>query len=314
MIAYVDFRKLEVFATVADERSFTRAAEKLHTAQSGVSTAIRALERDLGTTLLDRTTQHVELTEAGRALLPEALRILAAVEAARETVTQVGQGLRGRLRLGILYGLTPGGVREALAAFRAELPGVEIWLTAPGERGTLDHLDRLREGALDLAVVLTQGPLPGIDQRVLGTDEVVLACPAGHWLAGRSEVDLAELADETFVDFPPGWGVRSAVDQAYGAAGLTRRTTVQMNDLATILDLVRLGLGLAFMPRSIADETDDLHFVAIRGEPPSYRVAIATVAGRPLGPVARHFLRIVGSAVTPSTAAASRGSARPRSG
>ncbi|GIF67435.1 transcriptional regulator [Asanoa ishikariensis] len=308
----MDIRKLEVFTTVAEERSFTRAAERLHTAQSGVSTAIRALERDLGATLLDRTTQHVELTEAGRALLPEALRILSAVEAARETVTQVGQGLRGRLRLGILYGLTPSGVREALATFRTELPGVEIWLTAPGPRGTLDHLDRLRDGALDLAVVLTQGPLPGIEQQLLATDEVVLACPADHPLADRGSVDLADLADEAFVEFPPGWGVRSAVDRAYVAAGLTRRITVQMNDLATILDLVRLGLGLAFMPRSIIDQTDDLRFLEISDQPPSYRIVIATVAGRPLGPVARHFLRIAESTLTRSTAAASRGSAPPR--
>ncbi|SNT58673.1 DNA-binding transcriptional regulator, LysR family [Asanoa hainanensis] len=305
----MDIRKLEVFVAVAEEGGFTRAAERLRTAQSGVSTAIRALERELGATLLDRTTQHVELTEAGRALLPEALGILAAVEAARETVTQVGQGLRGRLRLGILYGLTPSGVREALATFRADLPGVEIWLTAPGPRGTLDHLDSLRDGALDLAVVLTQGPLPGFDQQVLATDEVVLACPADHRLAfsGRESVDLADLADEAFIEFPPGWGVRSAVDRAYVAAGLTRRTTVQMNDLATILDLVRLGLGLAFMPRSIIEQADDLRFLELGGQPPSYRIVIATVAGRPLGPVARHFLRIARSTLTPSTGAASRG-------
>src|ERR1700754_1124960 len=97
----MDIRKLEVFTAVVEERSFTRAAVRLRTAQSAVSTAIRALERDLGATLLDRTTQRVELTDAGRALLPEAQGILAAVESAREVVTQVGQGLRGRLRLGL---------------------------------------------------------------------------------------------------------------------------------------------------------------------------------------------------------------------
>ena len=303
----MDIRKIEVFVTVAEERSFTRAAEKLHTAQSGVSTAIRALERELGATLLDRTTQRVELTEAGRALLPEALRILAAVETARETVTQVGQGLRGRLRLGILYNLTPGRVREALVTFRAELPQVEMWLTAPGQRGSLDHLDLLREGALDLAMVLTHGPVPGIDQHVLDTDEVVLVCPADHPLAGRADVDLAELADETFIEFPPGWGVRSTVDQAFDAAGLSRRITVQMNDLSTIVDLVRLGLGVAFVPRSVAEQTDDLRHLPIRGESPTYRIALATAAGRPLGPIARRFLQIAAPAavsrrLTPSTA------------
>ncbi|GAA1893805.1 LysR family transcriptional regulator [Asanoa iriomotensis] len=300
----MDIRKLEVFTTVAEERSFTRAAAKLHTAQSGVSTAIRALERDLGTTLLDRTTQRVELTEAGHALLPEALRILAAVEAARETVTQVGQGLRGRLRLGILYNLTPGRVREALVTFRAELPGVELWLSAPGPRGTLDHLERLREGSLELAVVLTHGPVPGIDQQVLASEEVVLACLPDHPLPD-DEVDLADLAGEAFIEFPPGWGVRSAVDRAYGAAGLTRRITVQMNDLSTIVDLVRLGLGVAFIPRSFAEQTEDLRFVRVRGDRPAYDIALATATDRPLGPIARRFMRIARGAASP-------GSARPR--
>ena len=213
----VDIRKLEVFTTVAEERSFTRAAEKLHTAQSGVSTAIRALERDLGASCSTAPLSGFELTEAGRALLPEALRILAAVESARETVTQVGQGLRGRLRLGFFTGSLRAAYARRWSTFRAELPAVEMWLTAPGQRGTLDHLDLLRDGALDVAMVLTHGPVPGIDQRVLATDEVVLVChprpPAGR--RRPVQVDLTEVADETFIEFPPGWGVRSTVDQAF---------------------------------------------------------------------------------------------------
>ncbi|MFI6759415.1 LysR family transcriptional regulator [Micromonospora sp. NPDC050417] len=288
----MDIRKLGVFVTVAEERSFTRAAERLRIAQSGVSTAVRALERELGTPLFDRTTQRVELTDAGHALLPEATRILAAVEAAREVVTQVGQGLRGRLRLGILYGLTPGQVREALAAFRAEFPLVELWLTAPGSAGSLDHLERLREGSLDLAIVITHGPVPGIRRQVLTTDEVVLACTPDHALADRDGIDLAELAEEPFIEFPPGWGVRSAVDQAFASAGVQRRITVQMNDLSTILDLVRLGLGVAFVPRPIRDQNADLRFLRVRRTPPTYQIAIAAAADRPLGPVARQFLRV----------------------
>ncbi|MEO3821293.1 LysR family transcriptional regulator [Plantactinospora sp. B24E8] len=296
----MEIRRIEVFLAVAEERSFTRAAERLRVAQSAVSTAVRVLERELGATLFARTTQRVELTEAGRALLPEAVRILAAVEAAREVVTQAGQGLRGRLRLGILYGLTPGRVREALAAFRAEFPLVEMWLTAPGTGGSLDHLERLRDGSLELAVVITHGSVPGIRRQVLATDEVVLACTPDHPLAGRDGVDLTEVVEEPFIEFPPGWGVRNAVDQAFVSAGVQqRRITVQMNDLSTILDLVRLRLGVAFVPRSIADQTADLRFLRIRTNRPTYQIAIATAVDRPLGPVARQFLRIAG-AVSPA--------------
>ncbi|GIF75431.1 LysR family transcriptional regulator [Asanoa siamensis] len=305
----MDVRKLEIFTAVAAERSFTRAAERLRTAQSGVSTAIRALERDLGVTLLDRTTQRVELTEAGRALLPEAERILAAVADARATVSQVGQGLRGRLRLGILYGITPPRVRLALATFQAELPGVEMWLTVPGPRGSLDHLDHLREGALDLAVMIALGPLPGIDQHLLASEEVVLACAPDHPLADRGEVDPAEVADDMFIEFPPGWGVRMAADQVFGAAGIARRSTIQIYDLSTILDLVRLRLGVAFVPRSVAAQVDDLRSLRIRGDRPTYQVVIARVRDRPLGPIPRRFLEVVSA-----RDGVSRGSAPPTGG
>ncbi|MEV4811009.1 LysR family transcriptional regulator [Micromonospora avicenniae] len=291
----MDIRKLEVFLAVAEERSFTRAAERLRVAQSAVSTTVRALERDLGTPLFDRTTQRVELTEAGRALRPEAARILAAVEAAREMVAQVGQGLRGTLRLGILHGLTPGRVREAIAAFRAEFPLVEISLTAPGGGGSLDHLEHIRDGSLELAVVITPGSEPGIRRQVLSTDEVVLACPPDHPLAGRNGVDIAELAGESFIEFPPGWGVRCAVDQAFASAGVYRTGTIQMNDMSTILDLVRLRLGVAFVPASVAERSDDLCFLRVRRNPPTYQIAIAAAADRPLGPVAQQFLRIAQS-------------------
>ncbi|GAB4055032.1 LysR family transcriptional regulator [Catellatospora paridis] len=287
----MDLRKLEVFVTVATERSFTRAAERLRLAQSGVSTAVRALERDLGATLLDRTTQRVELTESGRALLPEAARILAAVASARTVVTQAEQGLRGSLRLGILYGdLTPAPLRAALAAFHAEHPLVELVLTAPGTGGSLDHLARLHDGSLELAVVIADTE-PGIQRHVLATDEVVLACTPDHALADRDGVDLAELTEEPFIDFPPGWGMRWAVDHAFKAAGLRRRITVQMNDLSTILDLVRLGLGVAFVPNSLADDSADLRFLPVRRNKPTYEIALAA-AERPLSPVARRFLQM----------------------
>ncbi|GAA2383031.1 hypothetical protein Cme02nite_64740 [Catellatospora methionotrophica] len=103
-------------------------------------------------------------------------------------------------------------------------------------------------------------------------------------------MELAELIDEPFIDFPPGWGMRWAVDHAFRAAGLRRRITVQMNDLSTILDLVRLGLGVAFVPTSLATDSADLRFLRVRNDAPTYEIALAA-AERPLGAVARRFLQ-----------------------
>jgi DNA-binding transcriptional LysR family regulator len=116
----MDFRHLEHFVAVAEERSFTRAAQRLHIVQSAVSASIRTLERDLQTELFNRTTQRVELADAGATLLPQARRILAEVASARELVADVRGGLRGTLAIGTMKALSAGPVDLArlLAEFR----------------------------------------------------------------------------------------------------------------------------------------------------------------------------------------------------
>src|SRR4051812_50109542 len=104
----MELRHLATFAAVAEEGSFTRAAGRLHVVQSAVSSGVRALERELGVTLFDRTTHRVQLSEAGRALLPEARRTLAAAAAARDAVDQLRGGLRGPGRVGVMLAAGPG--------------------------------------------------------------------------------------------------------------------------------------------------------------------------------------------------------------
>jgi len=177
----------------------------------------------------------------------------------------VRAGLRGTLELGILHGLTPAHVPQSLAAFRADYPLVDIHLVAPGHGGTADHAESLLEGRLDLAYVLATGPLPDLQLHTLTTEDLVLACAADHPLADRSTIDLVDLLDSPFIDFPPGWGIRSAVDRSYAAAGLQhRRTTLEMNEITTVLDLVRHRLGISFVPESLCAQAPDLHFLRVR--------------------------------------------------
>src|SRR4051794_14371497 len=120
----MELRHLATFVAVAEEGSFTRAAGRLHVVQSAVSSGVRALERELGVTLFDRTTHRVQLSEAGRALLPEARRTLAAAAAARDAVDQLRGGLRGTVRLGVMLAAGQGrrGVARGLPPPRAEDP------------------------------------------------------------------------------------------------------------------------------------------------------------------------------------------------
>jgi DNA-binding transcriptional LysR family regulator len=290
----MDIRKLEHFLAVAEELSFTKAAARLHVVQSGVSASVKALEGELGLPLFERTTQRVELSVAGQALLPQARRILSAVRDAHQAVEEVRVGLRGTLELGILYGITPAEVPASLAAFRADYPAVEIHLVAPGHAGSIDHAESLRQGTLELAYLMTTGPIPGLRLHALTTEPLLLACAADHPLAVQSTVDLVDLIDAAFIDFPLGWGVRGAVDRSFAAAGLEhRRTTLEINDLSTVLDLVRHRLGIAFVPQSFCARAPDLCFLPVREHVPSYQIVVASARERPLSPVAHTFLNAV---------------------
>src|SRR5262245_26229448 len=206
----MELRHLATFAAVAEEGSFTRAAGRLHVVQSAVSANVRALERELGVTLFDRSTHRVTLSEAGRVLLPEARRTLAAAAAARDAVDQLRGGLRGTVRLGMMLAPRQAGISvpRILAALRDEDPGIEVALEIAA---STVNADRGRRGRLDLAFVgLPAGAVPELALTPILTEEMQLVVPPGHPLAGRGSVALDELGGETFVDGPPEWGTRIA--------------------------------------------------------------------------------------------------------
>src|SRR5512142_603745 len=177
----VELRHLEYFVAVAEERHFTRAAERLRVAQSGLSASIRALERELGAELFVRHTRRVDLTDAGRALLAEAHRTLASAAAARDAVDAVRGLLRGRLTVGSEQCLGVIDLPPVLAAFRRAHPGVEIRLRYAGS----GHLvEEVRLGRLNLGFVALPGPAPeGVRLLPIATEPMVLLCHPGHALA-----------------------------------------------------------------------------------------------------------------------------------
>src|SRR6202044_2157183 len=129
----MELRQLRMFVAVAEEGGFSRAADRLHLVQSAVSAGIRGLERELGTALFDRDTRHVELSDAGHALLPEARRVLSAVALASDSVAQVGGGLRGSVTLGTMQaqGMRRGSKARLIVRFQRAQPVVRL----PGRPG-----------------------------------------------------------------------------------------------------------------------------------------------------------------------------------
>ena len=282
----MELRQLEYFVAVAEECHFTRAAKRVHVAQSGLSASIRSLETELGAPLFVRSTRQVELTDAGRALLVEARRALGSVDAARDAVAAVQGLLRGSLSVGSLQCLHVVHLPAVLAAFHGSHPGVEIRLR---QGGTADLVDEVRAGRIDVAFV-TRSPDRDVRMSTLASEPLVLACAPDHPLAGRASVALPELVGESFVDFNAGWGTRDVVDRTLAAAGVDRRVGVEVNDVHSLLDFVGFGLGVALVPRSFSLKTDLVRFVGLDGGPVAETVV---VTGTTVSAAARALLDLV---------------------
>ena len=287
----MEFRQLEHFLAIAEEGSFTQAARRVHLSQSALSISIRALERDLGSRLFERNPREVALSDAGHALLPEARRILSDVEAARSAVGDVGSGLRGVLRIGLMQALPLIDLAEIIAQYHKERPLVEIRPRAAAG-GSAELAQDLRAGELDVAFVALPGKWAGLALTPLAADPIRLVCRPDHPLAGRTSVTIAELGGEEFVDFPVGFGTRAYVDREFVLAGVNRTVAVEVPDLSAVVELARAGLGLAALPLSLLPARGRLAVVDL--EPaPVFEVALALPTDRPPKAATRAFLDLV---------------------
>ena len=288
----MELRHLATFVAVAEEGNFTRASARLHIVQSAVSAGVRALERELGSALFERTTHQVELTDAGRALLPEAHATLAAAAAARDAVDRVRGGLRGVVRVGTMQADALSGISlaELLAAFRAEHPEVEFHVR---QGYSTEMAEQVREGRLDFAFLALPGSrMGGLELTPIRREVMALGVHAGHRLAGRADVELGALVDETFADGPPKWGTRVAADRAFATAGLERRVALEINDTRTMIDFVRHGVAAAFLAPSFVREPDGVALVPVRHHAPVFETFIAAPSTRRLGAAAAALLEL----------------------
>lgn len=243
----MDTRQAEYAIAVADELSFTRAAQRVYAVQSTVSAGIRALEKELGTTLFERDQRGVRITSAGQAVLP-ALRELVEAEARARTAADPNGELRGELRIGMFSSVSYLVIPQVIGAFHRENPRVDLRLHA-SPTGSVELAEFVRRGRLDLSLFgLPAAAAPGLSVHRLTTSPFVAVLPADHALAGRPEVSLADLASERFVDAPIGFGNRDVLDVALRARGVARDVGAEATETAAIPVFVGAGLGVALLP------------------------------------------------------------------
>jgi LysR family transcriptional regulator, transcription activator of glutamate synthase operon len=286
----MDLRQLRYLVALAEERSFTRAAGKLHIAQPAVSQQIAKLEAELGVALADRTTRRVGMTQAGDRLVEHARRILRQVDVAADDVAAIAGLQAGRLTIGASRTVGSLDLSGLVAAFHRRYPAVDL---AVREDLSVTLAEELQADELDLAF-LTRPPVPdgeGLRLRVVSIEPLVAIVAPDHRLARRSRLRVALLEGETIVTFREGATIRWRLEEAAARAGYVPRVAFETNEVGRMRALAAAGLAIAILPRSDA-ELPGAPIEAIPFEEPEFRhtVYMASRAGRHHSPAAQAFI------------------------
>ena len=280
-----ELRHLRVFLAVAQERNFTRAAERLHLAQQAVSKSIAQLERELGVELLERTSREVRLTSAGEVLLEDAGALVAAADDAFARARDHGRGLAGTLTVGTTAAVGPGIVEGAVAALRRAAPALSISMREVRPR---EVAPALRARQVDVVLARSTTPEAGIDVVALPPTPTALAVPAGHRLADEEEVDLAAIDGERLLTWsPPGTPYTDLLLERCALAGV-HVTPVEsaVTGGTGLVELVAQG-AVALVPASFPP-VDGVVRVTLRGD-----VTLPLLALRLVGPAPPAVTRLV---------------------
>jgi DNA-binding transcriptional LysR family regulator len=289
----MDTRQLAAFCAVVERKSFSQAAERLGVTQPAVSLQIRSLEQRLGRQLLDRSGRRVEPTEAGLRLYASAQRLLAAEEHLLEELDAGDEGaISGTLELGASTG--PGGtvVPLLLCDFQDAHPDVRVRLSVSD---TQTVVDQVAERELELGIVGAGRRHRGVTFEPFFSDEVVLVCPAGHALAGKT-ISLEQLKAEPLIVMQEGAGVRQVIEDELRKAGTRLRdldVRMELGLQESVRSAVLAGHGVTFISRLAIEadlEAGSIATVRVRGLDPVREIFLARASGRSETRAARAFL------------------------
>ncbi len=292
----IELRPLRYFVAVAEEMHFGRAAARLHMTQPPLSQTIQALESQLGTPLFSRTRRSVALTAAGRALLPEAQRLLMQAESLPALVQRAAAGESGQLRLAFVSSADYSVLPVALREFRSAYPAVQIDL----REATSDvQLEELAAGNIDLGILIP--PVPDKLKTILDyfpvlTEPLVLALPADSKLATATrKVSLKSCAGLPLIIFPRRLAP-ALHDQILGCfreAGLTPSIEQEAIQMQTIVGLVAAGMGIALVPQSVSNlKRPGVEYRALKEASPLVEIGLAWRRDN-TSPVLQSFLHLI---------------------
>jgi DNA-binding transcriptional LysR family regulator len=290
----LDVRRMRVLREVAVRGSFSAAAEALSFTQSAISQQIAALEREAGTTLVQRSARGVRLTDAGEAVVRHAEAIMARLAEAEAELEAIA-GLRGgRLRTASFESAASTLMPLAIAGFRAHHPAVELSMSLAEPE---DSVPLLRSGELDLALVFESTAVPegdGIDRVHLLEDPMYLALPRDHPLAHRRRIRLEDLAGEAWVAGAADCECNRLISHACAAAGYQPRIAFETDDYTAMQGFVAAGVGVSLIAElGLRIVRDDIVVRDLGRETPARHIYAATLADGYRSPATQAMLEIL---------------------
>jgi DNA-binding transcriptional LysR family regulator len=247
----MELRHLRYFVTVANERNFTRAAEKLHIAQPPLSRQVQQLEEELGMVLLDRDSRPLRLTEAGRLFFEHASQVLERVEDMRAMMRRFREAERPRFVIGFVASTIYAALPDLIRRFRAATPGLDVSLV---EMVSLDQIAALKEGRIDVGFGRIRFDDPAVRRDVLREERLVVALPLGHPLLQQDErLCFAKLAREPQILYPrmPRPSYADQVISIFRDRGIEPHIVHEARELQTAIGLVAAEVGICIVPTSV---------------------------------------------------------------
>ncbi|WP_067664534.1 LysR family transcriptional regulator [Nocardia miyunensis] len=271
----MELRQIECFLACREAGSFTAAARSLNLVQSAVSTSVAKLERELGERLFDRTPRGLELTEAGRAIGGPAAAMVRSRREISDAIAAARGEVRGEVMIGNLMNIRSLDLAAALADMHRRYPALTLQMRQ-SVSGVSGNIAGLLDGSLDIALLAgSTDEIPGLRLFPITEETVVLCVRPDHPLAGRPFTPDA-LTGVRFIDYPPGWGIRSIADERFPL----RRTVIEVADQEFALELAAQDFGVTLVPRSTAECWDALIHLELADGPIPWKLAVAHDAQR----------------------------------
>lgn len=294
----MELRHLRYFVALAEELSFTRAARRLHVSQPPLSLQISQLEREIGARLFQRTSRRVELTLAGQAFLIDAQAVLARVDEAGNRARAIGQGLAGRIDIGLSGSHFLGPLPRIMAGYAQSHPEVEVNLH---ELKPAVQLQALRERRIDLSVSRTPVNDAVLSSTLLWRDPVAVALPVGHALARRRQLRLPDLRDQPFVMLRTDSSAHAQyIHDCCVQAGFSPQVSQRVQELPALLSLVGAGMGVALIPSSLRGLFPDQIKVIPLGKEAPHADVYAVQRSAESVEVVQAFVRLAAASTLPA--------------